>query len=176
MNTKMSKLALAIGAMAMAGGAMAADSGSGTMGSSAAIVDECSVGTLATLTFGNLAMLTTGAQSATASASTGGGTFNAICTNNSANTPNLRFTSANTGTSNFRMIGATDATQFIVYTLATGADVAIAYGTDAAFAGFTADGTVKNLTIKGSIAAGEKAAKKVQAYSDTITIMSSYNL
>lgn len=175
MNTTMKKLALAIGALVMAGGAMAADSGSGTMGGSAAIVDECSVGTLATLTFGNLAMLTSGAQSSSASASTGGGTFDAICTNNSANTPKLRFTSANTGTSDFRLVGA-DTSTYIVYTLATGADVAIAYGTDAAFAGFTADGTVKNLTIKGSIAAAAKAAKKVQAYTDTITIQSSYNL
>lgn len=175
MNANMNKLALAIGAMVVAAGAMAADSGSGTMGGTAAIIDECSVGTFATLTFGNLAMLTTGAQSGTPSASTGGGTFNAICTNNPANTPMLRFTSANTGTSNFRLVGD-DGNTYIIYTLATAADVAIAYDTDAAFGGFTADGAVKNLTIKGSIAAVAKAAKKVQAYSDTITIQSSYNL
>ncbi|MBH2019392.1 MAG: spore coat protein U domain-containing protein [Burkholderiales bacterium] len=175
MNTKFSKLALAIGALVMAGGAMAADSGSGTMGISASIVDECSVGNTVALAFGNLAMLTAGAQSATASASTSGGTFDAICTNNTLNTPKLRFSSANTGTSDFRMVG-TDTTSYIVYTLATAADAAIVYGTDAAFAGFTADGTVKSLTIKGSIAASEKGAKKVQAYSDIITIQSSYNL
>jgi spore coat protein U-like protein len=183
MNANMNKLALAIGAMVVATGAMATtatDSGSTTMGANAAIVDACSVGNIVALQFGNLTMLTgAGAQSASPSNSTSGGSFDAICTNNSSNTPKLRFTSANvpgTGTSTFRLIGATDATQFIVYTLKESGGAAIAYNTDAAFTDFVADGAVKPLAIAGSIAVVDKAGKKVQSYSDTITIQSSYNL
>jgi len=177
MNTKMNKLALAMGALVMAGGAWAADSGSTAMGTSATIVDECSVGNIAPLAFSDLVMLNAGAQSATASASTGG-TFDAICTNNIANTPKLKFSSANAlTTSSFRLVG-TDTSTYIVYTLkqtGTGA-TAITHGTEAAFPGFSADGKVKKLAIAGSIAASDKAEKKVQVYSDTITILSSYNL
>lgn len=175
MNTKMSKLALALGALVAAGGAMAADSGTTTMGVSAAIVNECSLGNVTALAFGNLAMLTSGAQSSTASASSGGGTFDAICTNG-APTPKLRFTSANVGgTSSFRLVGA-DATTFIAYTVAESGGTAITYGTDAAFTGFAADGTVDSLTLTGSISAAQKAAKPIQAYTDTITITSSFDL
>ena len=176
MISNFSKLALALVSMTMAGGAMAAgtDSGTATMGATANIANECSVGSAVSLAWGTLAMLNAGAQSSTASASTGGGSFDAICTNGSP-LPKLRFTSANTGTSDFRLVGA-DTSSYIGYTLATAADVAIAYGTDAAFTGFTADGTAKHLTIKGSISASEKAAKKVQAYSDTITITSSFDV
>jgi spore coat protein U-like protein len=176
-SLKMRKFALAIGAIIMAGGVSAADSGTGAaMVASATIVDECSVGNVAALAFGNLAMLNAGAQSTLPSASTGGGTFDAICTNNSANTPKLRFTSGNAlATSTFRMVGA-DASTYIVYTLKESNENNIAYGTDAAFAGFAADGLVKSLVIKGSIAADEKVAKKVQGYSDTITIQASYSL
>jgi spore coat protein U-like protein len=177
MNANMNKLALAIGAMVVAAGAMAANSGSTTMGANAAIVDACSVGNIGALQFGNLAMLTAGAQSGTASGSTGGGSFDAICTNNTLNTPKLKFTSANTLTSTFRLMGA-DTSSFIVYTLKESGvgGLDITYGTDAAFTGFGADGTVKSLAIVGSIAYDEKAGKKVQSYSDTITIQSSYNL
>jgi spore coat protein U-like protein len=144
------------------------------MGATASVANECSVSGAVSLAWGTLAMLSAGAQSAVASASTGGGTFDAICTNGTP-LPKLRFTSVNTGSSDFRLVGA-DTSSYIAYTLATAADVAIAYGTDAAFTGFTADGTAKHLTIKGSITSGEKAAKKVQAYSDTITITSSFDL
>lgn len=176
MNTTMNKLALAMGALMMTNGAMAADSGSTTMGVTASIVDACALGNTVALAFGELTMLTNTAQSPTASDSSGGGTFDAICTKNTLNTPKLKFTSANTeGTNSFRLVGA-DNTSYIVYTLATVGGTAIAHATDAAFNGFNADGVVKNLTIKGSITGAEKAGKKVQAYSDTITIQASYNL
>lgn len=176
MNTTMSKLALAIGALVMAGGAMAVDSGSGTMAVSAAIVNECSVSTGSPLAFGDLSMLAAGLKSAAASVSIGGGAFDAICTSG-APAPKFKFTSLNAGaTSTFRMIGATDPSQFIAYTLkeASGGTADIVYGTAAAFTGFTANGITQNLTIAGSITAGEKETKKVQTYSDTITVLSSY--
>jgi spore coat protein U-like protein len=175
MSTSFSKLAVVVAAMALSGGAMAADtvSGIGTIGVSATILNECSVGSLVPLAFADLAMLNSGAQSSVASDSIGGGTFDAICTLGSPS-PKLRFTSANSVGSAFRMIG-TDST-FIAYTLATSADVAIAYGVAAPFTGLTADGTAKHLTVKGSIAPSEKAAKKAQAYADTLTITSSFTL
>jgi spore coat protein U-like protein len=173
MNSKLNKLALALGALAIAGGAMASDSGATTMGASASITAECSVGNVTPLAFGALAMLSNGSASTSASASTGGGTFDAICTSG-ATTPKLRFTSANTDTvANFRLRGA-DTTTLIAYTLAESGSAVIAAGADAAFTGFTADGTVKSLTIKGSIASGEKTGKAAQIYSDTITITSSF--
>lgn len=175
MNTKMNKLALAIGALVMAGGAMAGASGTAPIGVNAVIVNECSVGNVLPLAFGTLSMLNNGAQSATASDSTGGGTFDAICTD-AAPTPKLKFTSANTGaTTDFRLVGA-DTSTFIVYTLKESGGPAITLATDAAFTAFSADGMTKNLAIAGSIAFGDKAAKKAQAYSDTITITSSFGL
>ena len=79
MKTKISKLTLAIGALMMAGGAMAA-SDTSTMGSSATVEPDCSVGAGGALTLGTLAMLTSdGAQ--TAADDTIGSTFPAICTN-----------------------------------------------------------------------------------------------
>lgn len=173
MNNKLNKLVLAIGAVVMSGGVMAAASGSSSMNTTASVLAECSVGNVTALAFGDLVMLDKGGASNTASASSGGGTFDAACTTGTS-TPKLKFTSANTGTAaNFRFVGA-DATSFIVYTLAESGNAAITAGADAAFTGFTADGVAKNLTIKGSIASGEKSGKKAQAYSDTITITSSF--
>ena len=176
MTSNFSKLALTLVSVAIAGGAMAAgnDSGTSTIGATASIANECSVSSAVSLAFGTLSLLNAGAQSTSASASIGGGTFDAICTNG-APLPKLRFTSSNVGTSGFRLIGD-DASTEIAYTLATADDVAIVHATDAAFTGFSADGTAKHLTIKGSIAASDKAAKRVQGYSDTITITSSFDI
>lgn len=173
MTNKMTKLMLATGAMALTGLVMAAND-TATMGVSAGIDNECAIGNVVGLTFGDLSMLSAGGQASTSSASTGGGTFDVICTNGSP-APKLNFTSANSGAGNFRLIG-TDAMTVIVYTIYESNNTAIAHGTNAAFTGFSADGAVKSLRIKGSIAASEKALKRVQEYSDTITITSSFTL
>lgn len=174
MKTKMRKLALVIGPLVMTGGAMADFSGSATMGVSAAIVNECSVGNINPMTFGDLAMLEAGAQSSAFSYSTGG-TFDVICTNNPANTPKLRFTSANTEGNNFRLKGA-DPSYYIEYRLLTNTAGSINHGTDVEFAGLTANGFVSNLFVRGLIQPSFRSGKKVQTYSDTLTIQSSYNL
>jgi len=175
MNRKMTKLALAVAAIAFAGGAWATDSGSGTMGVTASIAEECSVGNTTALTFGQLSMFSSGSVSTAASDSTGGGTFDAICTSGTT-TPKLKFTSANAGgTSTFRMVG-TDTTTFIAYTLAESGGTAIAYDTAAAFTNFSADGTTKSLSIIGSVADTEKSGKAKQAYGDTITITTTYGI
>jgi spore coat protein U-like protein len=174
MKTSFNRIAAAIAATLVSAGAFATDSGNATMGVTASIADECSVGNTVTLDFGQLSMLSNGSQSSTASASTSGGTFDAICTNGTT-TPKLKFESANTSGTDFRLKGA-DGSTFIAYTLAESGGTAIAYSTAATFTGFSADGTTKSLAITGSIAAADKAAKAKQAYSDTITITSTYGI
>jgi spore coat protein U-like protein len=174
MKMKFKKMAVAVAAVLLSAGAFATDSGSATMGVTASITDECSVGNTVTLDFGQLSMLSNGAQSSSASASASGGTFDAICTNGTT-TPKLKFASANTSGTDFRLVGA-DGTTYIVYTLAESGGTAIAYDTAATFTNFTADGTTKSLAIAGSVAASEKAGKAKQAYSDTITITSTYGI
>lgn len=168
------KFAIACSAALLSMGAFATDSGSGTMGVTASIAQECSIGNTATLAFSQLSMLSNGSAATTASASGSGGTFDAVCTSGTT-TPKLKFTSANTGTSDFRLVGA-DGTTYIAYTLAESGGTAIAYDTPATFTGFSADGTTKSLTVTGSIAASEKTGKAAQAYSDTITITSTYGI
>jgi spore coat protein U-like protein len=156
--------------------AFAADS-EATMGVSASISAECSVGNTKPLAFGALSMLNTnGAQSTLPSASISGGTFDAICTAGTSN-PKLKFHSDNTSGSDFRLVGTTDGA-FIVYTL-TEADgtTAIVHNQAAAFGGFTADGTAKtDLTILGKIAPAAKNGKAAQEYTDTITITTSFDI
>lgn len=175
MKVKFKKFAAAIAATLVSAGAFAVDSGTGTMAVTASIAEECSIGNTAALAFGQLSVLTNGAASSAASDSLSGGTFDAICTTGTT-TPKLRFTSANAGATNsFRLVGA-DGTTFIVYTISESGGTAIAYDTAAAFTGFSADGATKNLGIVGSIAASEKSGKAKQAYTDTITITSSYGI
>jgi len=174
MKIKICKLAIASAAALLSIAASATDSGSGTMGVTASIAEECSVGNSVALDFGQLSVLANGAASTTASTSVSGGTFDAACTSGTT-TPKLKFSSANTSGADFRLVGA-DTTTYVVYTLAESGGTAIAYETAAAFTGFSADGSAKNLAITGSIAASEKAGKAKQAYTDTITITSTYGI
>jgi spore coat protein U-like protein len=171
---KFNKFAAAFAAALLSVSAFATDSGFGNMGVTASIAEECSVGNTVTLDFGQLALLNNGAASNAASNSIGGGTFDAICTAGTT-TPKLKFSSANTGGSDFRLVGA-DGTTYIVYTLAESGGTEIVYDTPAAFSGFSADGAAKNLAITGSISATEKAGKAKQVYTDTITITSTYGV
>lgn len=169
MTSKMTKLMIVLGGVTVAGAAMAQ---SATMGASASIASECSVGNMVSLGFGDIQMLTEGAPSSTASESTGGGTFDAICTNGTP-APKFRFTSANTWFNDYRLVGA-DGTTFVNYTIATSGNTAITYGTPTTFDGFVANGSAVSLRIKGSIAAADKQGKLVQQYSDTITVTASF--
>lgn len=173
MTANMSKLALVIGAMVITGGAWATDSGTGTIGATASILPACEVGTAVALNFGSLSMFNgAGARSTASSASTGGGSFSAICTNGTV-TPKLTFTSASgDATTNFSLVGA-DTTTLIAYTL-TGGGNPIVWNQAAAFTGLAGDGAAHALSIAGAIASSEKIGKLVQAYSDTITVTSSY--
>ena len=170
MTTKMTKMMIALGAMTVAGAAMAQ---SATMGVSASIASECSVGNTVAIQFGAINMLAAGGQSNNASESNAGGTFDAICTNGTL-APKFKFTSANTWFNDFRLLGA-DGTTYMSYTLATTGNTTLPYGTPVAFSDFVANGTVTSLRLKGVIAAADKVRKVAQMYSDTITITASFN-
>ncbi len=172
-TTKMTKLALAIGAMVVATVTMATDSGSGSMTVSASIAPECAVGNTTSIEFGDMTMLSARGAPTTAHRTSIGGTFDVICTNGTSE-PKLRFTSPNADGNNFRLMGS-DGSTYITYNLAeSGTGVALIPGNDAAFTGLVADGTTKSLQIIGTVPSHSKQGKRVQAYSDTITITSSY--
>ncbi|KAI3603852.1 hypothetical protein D8I24_2789 (plasmid) [Cupriavidus necator H850] len=124
------------------------------------------------IAFSNLTMLDLSTATQTTADSTAASTFPAICTNGTGS-PTFTYTSANTSGTDFRFIGGTDAAVFITYTLypsADGTGTAIVGGNAVAHPDFTADGTTKTLNLSAKILAAAKAAKKVQTYSDTITI------
>jgi spore coat protein U-like protein len=172
-NTKMSKLALAIGTVVMAGGVMAAN----TLDATASITGQCVVSTTQGMAFGGLTMLdaTTGRLSTAKNNATA--TFDATCTNGGS-APTLKFTSTNGGGSAFGMLNQTTlATDVIAYTLFEGASdsgTSIAHAIDAAFTGFDADGTVKSLSVTGKVLPTDKNGKPIAMYSDTVTITATF--
>ena len=178
MNTKLNKLALAIGALAMVSGAWAANDTS-TMAGTASVAAECAVGNGGTLAFGTLEMLNLETAAQTTVDTLGVSSFAAICTNGTT-APKFAYSSANKATNDFRLKGATTATEFITYTLYSSADsstapitgdTALAYGGAVAF---VADGTSKTLAVSAKILAADKATKLVQAYTDIVTITASW--
>lgn len=171
-NVKYGKLAIVLAVMA-SGAASATDSGSGTLGVSAAITPECNVVQNTAIDFHNLSMLTGVAPTSTDS--TGVGSIDAICTNGTG-APTFRYTSANGA---FQLKGGTTPTEVIAYALYQTADAsgtAVTYGTDVTHPDFTADGTAKTLSLSARIVPGDKNGKSVQAYSDTITVTTAFTL
>lgn len=166
MNTKLNKLALALGAMVMTGGAMAAT----TFDASASIASECLVATTSAMTFGVLPMLDLAqADRRSVADKPATATFDAICTVGTGS-PTLTFTSA----SNTAFL-LTNGTDTIAYALHEGTNAvtgtAIAYNTPAAFTGFdSATGAVAHLSLTGVVTAGAKNGKSKGAYSDTLTV------
>ena len=174
MNTKMTQLALALGALVMTGGVWAqTTSTQSTMAVKATIVAECAVANGGGLSFGTLTMLDkSNAQQASADEMTVS-TFPAICTNGTAS-PTFTYASANAANlTDFRLKGATIGTEFIAYTLYPSTNLsraAIVGGAAVDHPGFTATGETIELPLSARILAVDKATKSAQAYSDTITI------
>ena len=181
MNTKINKLALAIGALAMVSGAWATTNDTSTMAGTASVAAECAVGNGGTLAFGTLEMLNLETAAQTTVDTLGVSSFAAICTNGTT-APKFAYSSANKVTNEFRLKGAGGATanDYITYTLYSAADSstapiiggdALAYGGTVAF---VADGTSKTLAVSAKILAADKATKLVQAYTDIVTITASW--
>lgn len=168
MKTK--KLALAIGVMVMAGGALAQST---SMEISASVAPTCAVSQNKALDFGSLDMLTGAAQSSIANHANG--KVDAICTKGSPS-PTFTYTSTNTSGENFRLIGTNG--EFITYTLhqdenATLSAV-VAHGTAVAHPEFSADGEVQQLNLSAEILPIHKNGTSVQSYGDTITINANF--
>ncbi|MGZ5201398.1 MAG: spore coat protein U domain-containing protein [Telluria sp.] len=172
------KLLLGFTALLAYGAAHASqtDSNTGTLSVTTAISPECAVAQKTALNIPQLTMLNTStAAQDTTTDDKAAGALNAICTNGTQ-TPQFRFSSANTSGSDFRLVG-TDATTFIVYTLwegATASGTQIAHNTNAAFGTFTADGTQQVLNLSMKVAGADRAGASIQNYSDTITVTTSY--
>lgn len=176
MNTKISKLALAIGAMVMAGGAWADTS---SMAASATVAAECAVGNGGEIALGTLEMLNLDTATQTTVDTTAGATFPAICTNGTT-LPKFAYVSANAVTTDFRLKGAgTTANDYITYTpypSSGGTGTPIVGAVAVAHPDFTVNGMSQPLALSAKILASSKAAKLVQAYSDTITITVSWGV
>ncbi|MDB5890495.1 MAG: hypothetical protein JWP47_1326 [Polaromonas sp.] len=170
MDKRLHKLALAICASMVTGGAMAATDTS-TMGVTASVEAACSVGNGGTMALGVIAMISPDGTRATTDTSATA-TFPAICTTGTA-APTFTYDSANVALGVFRLKGSTTATEFITYSLFPSADstgTAITSGTAVAYTGFTTNGTSQNLALSAKILAASKTGQSVQAYTDTITI------
>jgi spore coat protein U-like protein len=178
MNTKLNlkKLALAIGAMALAGSAMAVTDGS-TMAASATITQQCAVADGTELAFSTLAMLDfVNAKESTSDALVAK-EFNAICTKGSA-APTFTYTSTNGGTTDFHLKGSTTAAETIAYTLYQSADseaAPVTINIAAVHPSFsTPNGAQTPLALSARIAAAAKNGKSVQSYADIVTITVNY--
>ncbi len=174
MNTKMTKLALALGAMALAGGAWA-EGATSTIGASASIAAACSVGSGTTIALGSLVMIT-GDGTATAVDTSETNTFPAICTNGTT-FPKFAYSSENGGAAGVFKLKGVDTVKidYTLYQAAVTTGTAVG-ATAAAHPDFLPNGVSQALSLAAKVAAADKAGKTVQAYSDVITITSSFGV
>ena len=177
----LNKLIFALGAMAIASGAMAVTSSnnSGVIGTTASIAASCSVANTSTsnLSFSALDTIDVNNASTSANNSTVAGSFKAICTNGTA-APTFTYTSANGGTTDFHLNGVTTPAQTIVYTLYQSTDSttnSVAINTPVAYPGFLTNGVQQTLNLSAKILAAAKSGKSVQSYADTITVTVTFN-
>ena len=172
MKTIVSKLAIFLGALMMTGSAMA-QWDSQTFGVTASVARGCLIAVKTHMAFGPLDVISdTGAQTQA--------TFKVTCTNGSGDI-SLTFASANGASpgpaSTFKMIngdGATVAKRLVYELYMADTETMIAYNTVTPFAELVADGTAKDLTIIGRIAAAAKKGAMAGAYKDTVTMTATY--
>jgi hypothetical protein len=173
-NVKFKKFVIAVGAAIVASTACAEDA---TVGVSATIRPECAV-TGTTLTFTKLTMLNTATANQSDQDDVQAGTVRAICTNGTANVKFI-YTSANPNGNDFQLRG-TDGLTMIKYSLhqdtsATAGNQVSSGGLGVAHPAFSANGEAQDLPIAARVQAADKRAKKVQSYSDTITVTTSFD-
>ena len=173
-NLKFKKFVIAIGTAFVASTACAEDA---TVGVSATISPECAV-TGTTLTFTKLTMLNAATATQSDQDDVQAGAVRAICTNGTANVKFI-YTSANANGADFQLRGA-DGLTMIKYSLhqdagATAENMVSSGGLGAAHPAFDANGEAQDLAISAKVQASDKRAKKVQAYSDTITVTTSFD-
>lgn len=172
MNTKFSKLALAIGALVMAGGAMAATD-TANLGVGATVENACAIGA-GTLGFGTLALeVNAGLGTVTAANhnADSGATISIVCTNgaSAAITAGL---GANAAGSVRKMISGSDLLAYELYTDSGRGTVLDATTGSIAYTGTGAATTDK--AVYGRITGAQLAAAKKGSYADTVAMTITY--
>jgi spore coat protein U-like protein len=168
---------LAITGFVLGGSGMAMAADTTTFGVSASVEEACVVGTTGDMSFGSLALLdATSGKVVTSGNNDATATFYQACT---TGTTGVEFAFDGTALTGFAMEGAGDTPDTIAYTLfadssrADGLTKATAKASSA-FSGFAADGADHQLTVYGRIDLASMVAKKVDSYSDTVTVTVSY--
>src|SRR4051794_37058310 len=113
-TSKLSKLAVAIGATLVAASVYAAND-TATFNVTSSIASECVVGNTTNMVFGNLSMLNATSGGLSTAKNNATASFDATCTNGTL-LPTLKFASTNGGGSAFKMQGGTGS-DLITYTL-----------------------------------------------------------
>lgn len=173
MNTKMSKLALAIGAMAIAGASMAATD-TADLAVGATVVNACAIGP-GTLAFGSalsLAVNANGTAGTTANVDAdSGATISIICTTgaSAAITAGLGL---NAAVSVRKMISGAD---LLTYELYTDTGRLTVLDTTTGSIPYTGTGAATTTTaVFGRILAADLAAAKKGTYADTVAMTITY--
>jgi spore coat protein U-like protein len=176
MNANMNKLALVIGAMAMAGGAWAATE-SGNLAVGATVQNACAIGP-GSLSFGTNLKLAVAANGTigTTDAVDGdsGSTISIICTNGAEATITGDAGANNSG--GRRMVAG--AGEYLAYALYTDALAGTELGA-VPLSGIAYNGTgstTTNTTVYGKILGSSLAAAKAGVYGDTVILTITYSL
>lgn len=162
------KIALALGALGLAGEAQAGTA-TGTIAVSATVVSSCAVTSAGAMAFGNV--------TGNAVAYNATSTINITCTNGTPYTYYAN-TGANYGSGQMRMQGVTTAGQFLNYGIYTSAAATTAFPTTSALATTagttgTGNGSAQAYTVYGQIPINTTLPSP-QAYADTVTLTVSY--
>lgn len=174
MNTKLNKLALVIGAMVMAGSAMAATD-TANLAVGATVENACAISG-GTLAFGTLALeVNAGLGTVTAANhdADSGTTISIVCTNgaSAAITAGL---GANAAGSVRKMISGTDLLAYELYTDSGRGTVLDSTTGSISYTGTGA--TTTNKAIYGRITGAQLAAAKKGTYADTVAMTITYSL
>lgn len=171
MNTKMSKLALAIGALVMAGGAMAATEAA-NLTVNATVENACAIGP-GTLAFGTIALdvQANGTLGTTlVNGDSSAATMSIICTVGASATITAD-NGLNFGATRFMKTSGTDTLGYALYTTAA-RDVPFSGATTIDYTG-TGAATTTNL-IYGQITQAQLALAPKGVYSDTVGLTITY--
>lgn len=179
MTANMSKLALAIGAMAMAGGAWAAtETGNLTVG--ATVQNACAIGPGA-LSFGTnlkLAVAASGTIGTTSDVdANSGATISIICTNGAAAA--ITGDAGQNNASGRRMVGSSGAGngEYLAYALYTDSPGGIPLDDTTGAIAYNGTGSATTSTmVYGRILGSALAAAKAGVYGDTVVLTITYSL
>ena len=165
MNAKITKLALAMGAMALAGGAMAASFDTTTLTATMTLTSRCESTATATLAFGSkVALFSTGDVDGNT-----GSTLQVACSASTAVLPTMYAAATREMTG-----GASDDIAFLLSAASSGGTE---LGTDKAggtLLTIAKDGTLKDVVLHGRVPVANFQGMPTQAYSGTVLVSFEY--